>query len=107
MSQPTTDRNVLFGMLALQLDFIKREQLSAAMEAWAADKSTSLGAVLVARKALMPENLALLEALVQKHLDQHGNDAEQSLATIVSVGPVKKDLEAIKDPDVQASLAHV
>jgi eukaryotic-like serine/threonine-protein kinase len=48
MSQPertpkTTDRNLLFGILALQMDFISRDQLIAAMNAWVLDKSKSLG----------------------------------------------------------------
>jgi hypothetical protein len=33
MSQPFADRNLLFGVLALQMDFITREQLIAAMQA--------------------------------------------------------------------------
>src|SRR5262249_56836488 len=48
----------------------------------------------------------LLEALVQKHLALHGNDPEQSLAALSSVGPARQELERIADPDVQASLRH-
>ena len=34
MSQSHVDRNLLFGILALQMDFISREALVAAMNAW-------------------------------------------------------------------------
>ena len=34
MATPTTDRNLLFGILALQLDFISRDALVRAMYAW-------------------------------------------------------------------------
>jgi serine/threonine protein kinase/tetratricopeptide (TPR) repeat protein len=107
MSQPVADRNLLFGVLAMQMDFITREQLIAAMQAWVFDKNKPLGEILVANKALADDNRALLEALVQKHLALHDNNAEKSLAAVSSVGSLKKDLEKIADQDVQASLAHV
>jgi hypothetical protein len=34
MPHPHADRNLLFGILALQLDFISRKALIAAMNAW-------------------------------------------------------------------------
>ena len=39
MSHPASDRNLLFGVLALQLDFIRRDDLVAAMNAWVLDLS--------------------------------------------------------------------
>ena len=66
MSQPGADRNLLFGVLALQMDFIKREQLITAMQAWVFDKSKPLGAILCAQKVLDEDSRTLLEALVQK-----------------------------------------
>src|SRR5262249_44676680 len=50
---------------------------------------------------------ALLEALVQEHLKQHGNDPEQSLAAVSSLGSARDDLRRIADADVQASLVQV
>ena len=41
------DRNMLFGILALQMDFITRDALVAAMNAWVLEKSKPLGAILV------------------------------------------------------------
>ena len=38
----STDRNLLFGILALQMDFIDREQLVAAMNAWVLEKDKPL-----------------------------------------------------------------
>jgi hypothetical protein len=34
MGAANADRNLLFGILALQMDFIRREQLIAGMQAW-------------------------------------------------------------------------
>ncbi|MBI1831796.1 MAG: hypothetical protein HYR84_10135 [Planctomycetes bacterium] len=95
MPNHATDRNMLFGILALQMDFIRRDALIAAMNAWVLDKEKPLGQILLAQNALTPETYALLEALVQKHLELHGNDVERSLAAMSSVGPVRGELERI------------
>jgi WD40 repeat protein/serine/threonine protein kinase len=107
MSHPQTDLNLLFGILALQLDFIGRDALIAGMNAWVLDKVKPLGQVLVESGALAAEEHALLDALVSKHLERHGNDPEKSLAAVSSIGSAKEDLQRIPDPDVQGSLVHV
>src|SRR5450432_1785558 len=43
MPKSTTDRNLLFGILALQMDFISRDALIVAMNAWVLEKSKPLG----------------------------------------------------------------
>src|SRR5271157_3500051 len=68
------DRNLLFGILALQMDFITREALVAAMHAWVLAKDKPLGEILVEQKALTADSLDLLEALVKKHLAMHDGD---------------------------------
>jgi hypothetical protein len=104
---PAADRNLLFGNLALQMDFITRDQLVAGMHAWVLDKKKPLGQILCEQQSLTADTQALLEALVQKHLDMHGNDAQKSLAALSSVGSARKDLEQVPDPDIQASLHHI
>ena len=107
MSAPNHDRNLLFGILAVQMDFISRDALVTAMNAWVLTKDKPLGEILVSQKALTADRRTLLEALVQEHLKQHGNDAEKSLAAVSSVGSVREDLGRIADPQVQASLIHL
>jgi serine/threonine protein kinase len=105
--RPAADRNLLFGILALQMDFISRGALITAMNAWVIEKTKPLGHVLLDQQALHTDAHQLLEALVQKHLELHGNDPEKSLAALSSLGSVRKDLEQIADAGVQASLVHV
>jgi serine/threonine protein kinase len=107
MENAHADRNMLFGIMALQLDFIDKDALVRAMNAWVLDKGQTLGQVLIAQERLAEDEHALLEALVQKHLQKHGNDPQQSLAAVSSAGPAHRELEQITDPDVQASLAHL
>src|SRR5438874_10317698 len=102
------DRNLLFGILALQMDFVTRDQLVAAMNAWVLDKSKPLGDILRDQGALADDTHALLEALVQKHLSKYDNDPRRSLAALSSVEPLlKQQLAALPDAAVQQSIAHV
>jgi eukaryotic-like serine/threonine-protein kinase len=106
-SRGAADRNLLFGILALQMDFISRDALIAAMNAWVLDKTKPLGQILLDQRALRSDAHPLLEALVQKHLDLHDNDPEKSLASVSSVGSLRDELERIGDPDVQATLPTI
>jgi hypothetical protein len=77
------------------------------MHPWVLDKAKPLGQILEEQGALRPDNRALLEGLVQRHLGLHGNDPRQSLAALSSAGPARGDLGQIVDPEVQDSLAQV
>jgi formylglycine-generating enzyme required for sulfatase activity/tRNA A-37 threonylcarbamoyl transferase component Bud32 len=103
----SADRNLLFGILALQMDFIGRDDLIAALHAWVLDKAKPLGQILREQGKLAEDECALLEGLVGKHLEKHGNDAQRSLAAVSSVGSVRQDLQQIADADVQAGLTLV
>src|SRR5262245_63564918 len=103
----TSGRNLLFGILALQLDFISRDQLVTAMHAWVLAKHRGLGDILVEQHALGTDEQALLVALTEKHLQKHGADPEKSLAALGPLGSARQALEQVADADVQASLAHV
>jgi serine/threonine protein kinase len=101
------DRNLLFGVLALQMDFIRREDLIAATSAWVLDKSQGLDQILLERQALTADEHALLVALVAKHLAKHNDDPQQSLAAVSSVGSVRDELRKLGDPQLEVSLAIV
>jgi eukaryotic-like serine/threonine-protein kinase len=107
MCHARADYNLLFGILALQMDFVSRDALIAAMNAWVLDKGKLLGQILRETGHLGEDEHALLEALVHKHLQKHRDDPEQSLATVSSIGSLRNDLRQITDPELQASLAHV
>src|SRR5262245_9701726 len=107
---PAADRNLLFGILALQMDFISRDRLIAAMNAWILDKAKSLGDILQGQGALAVDDRAVLDALVVRHLRKHGGDPQRSLASVGpagAVGSVREELGRLADPDLDASLARV
>jgi serine/threonine protein kinase len=66
------DRNLLLGVLALQMDFVRGDDLLAAMHAWMLAKSKSLGQILEERGTLPGQRRTQLEALVEEHLRARG-----------------------------------
>jgi hypothetical protein len=98
------DRNLLFGILALQNNFIDRETLLSAFNSWIVNKSISLGQILRDRGAVAADELSLLEALTAKHLEKYGNDPQKSLASLSSIGSVRDDLCRLEDEELQRSL---
>lgn len=107
MSAASSDRNLLFGVLALQMDFLDRDALIAAMQSWIFDKARPLGDILIEQHALRPDERDALDILVQKHLDRHGGDVEKSLAAVDVPAPLREELRSLADPDVQASLCRM
>jgi serine/threonine protein kinase len=98
-------RNLLFGLLALQNNFVSRESILAAFTAWVAEKSRPLGRILRDLGALDECRHALLEALIAEHLKLHGDDPERTLAALGSIGAICNELKWINDTDLQASIA--
>jgi serine/threonine-protein kinase len=102
---PCADRNLIFGLLALQMEFVTREQLLDAMHAWMLDKHAPVSDILRKRGLLNDRRLALLEELVAEHVAQHGGDAHASLAAVRVEDAVRADFHRLGDADVQASFA--
>jgi serine/threonine protein kinase len=103
----SADRNLLFGLLALQLNFIDRDALLDAFSRWMHDRAIPLGQILRDRGALRLDEHDLLQALVAKHLEKFGGDPQKSLAALSSIGSVREDLSQIADAELHASLGHV
>jgi eukaryotic-like serine/threonine-protein kinase len=107
MPQVNADRNLLIGILALQMDFIDRNELIAAMHTWITYKARSLDQILREQEAIDDDTCTLLVALVDKHLEKHDGNAEHSLASVSSLGSAKEVLEQLEDESLRASLVHV
>ncbi len=101
------DRNLLFGILALQLDFITQVQLIETMQAWLLNKNNSLSEVFVERGLLTTQRRSLLETLVAEHVSQHNNDPEKSLAAVGLGYSIRKQLDALGDPAISMAAARL
>jgi tetratricopeptide (TPR) repeat protein/tRNA A-37 threonylcarbamoyl transferase component Bud32 len=102
-----SDRNLLFGMLAVQMDFISRDAFIQAMHAWVLDKHRPLDEILIDQGALAPDCNRLLQALIEKHLEQHENNPEKSLAALSPAGSLGQELDELGIVEPQtASVYH-
>ncbi len=101
------DRNLLFGLLAMQNDFIDERQLVAAFGAWIADHASSLEQILIQQGALQENDRLLLSQLVEHHIATRGGDVTASLQAISSVGSVSDELQRLADTEIQASISKL
>jgi serine/threonine protein kinase/tetratricopeptide (TPR) repeat protein len=99
-----TDLNLLFGVLALQVDLITPDQFAQASARWAANKGRSLADILVEQGWLSPSDRLDVEKLLQRKLAKHKGDAKASLAE-VTTDQVRQSLCGLGDPDIQQSVA--
>jgi serine/threonine protein kinase/tetratricopeptide (TPR) repeat protein len=107
MAAPAAERDLLFGLLALQNGLIDQDQLVAAFRGWTRDRSRPLADYLAAHGDLDPEQRAGVQAMVGLHLKKHGDDAKRSLAAISAGRSTRERLAEIGDPVIDASLARV
>ncbi len=96
---------MLLGIVALQMDFITRDDLVEAMHQWTLVKSQTLSEILVAKGALDPDDRSILEKMVDRHVARHGGDPRQSLTALEVAPNARSLLEPIDDPDIQESLS--
>lgn len=101
------DRNLLVGIIALQLNFVTQDALVDAMNRWVIEKATPLEDILVAEGQLDVETQRLLTSLVQQHIDQHSGSTGKGLAAISDMSSVKASLLSIGDGELTEALARV
>ncbi|MCI0457009.1 MAG: ATP-binding protein [Gemmataceae bacterium] len=102
-SSSDADRNLLFGVLALQAGLIATEQFIEACTLWSTRKTVPLADLLVARGWILPEDKHHLDYLLDRNLRKHGGDAS---ATLGALPPALKDsLVTLQDADIQRSLS--
>jgi eukaryotic-like serine/threonine-protein kinase len=101
------DRNLLFGILAVQMDFISRDALIAAMNTWVLAKHRPLGELLQEGGALTPERRALLDALTDEHLRAHNGDCPGSIAAVANKSTLCDLAQSVTDSALDALLAAI
>src|SRR5262249_40142714 len=99
-----TDRNLLFGVLALQADLVTPAQFTEACSAWAGRKGTTLAELFLERGWLSASDRVDVEKLLQRKLARHGGAARAGLAE-VTTAQLRQSLADVDDADVRLSLA--
>lgn len=104
MATASADRNLLFGVLAVQLDFVSRDDLIAATSRWIVDKETPLSDIFVEQGMLSHEESRLIDGVVRKHLQRNGGDPRQSLQSLEAFEAVRSTLKNIEDTDLRGTV---
>jgi hypothetical protein len=104
MSPDYTDRNLLFGVLALQAALIDSQQFAEACASWATRRAVPLADVLVERGWLTDADRAHVDYLVERTVRKHGGDVRASLAAAAGDQAVRT-LTGLDNPAVRESIA--
>src|SRR5262249_56811276 len=104
MAALAAERDLLFGLLALQNGLIDQGQLVAAFQAWTRDKARALADHLVARGDLEADDRSAVAALVARHLKKHGGAVGRSPAAIPPGRSPRESLPGTAHPPVGATL---
>jgi hypothetical protein len=102
----SSDRNLVLGLLALQMDFVSREQMLDAMQAWMLARHTPLGKILCARGALAERDRSALELLVDRHVERHGGERGSLMALRVEES-VRQDLQQVGDGEIRTTITSL
>ena len=97
------DRNLLYGVLAVQLGFVTRDQLIAATSRWVLDKEQPLGEVFIRHGMITRADGQLIDSVVAKQLERNGADARQSLHSLAGVAGLQETLELLGDSTAPCS----
>jgi serine/threonine-protein kinase len=112
MTPTDADRNLLFGVLALQGGLIDAGQFAEACTAWAARKEKGLADVLLDRGWLSAEDRQHIDYLLRRKLEKHAGDAHESLVAAASAAPAVHATfdslrDAVADFEVRQTLADL
>ena len=75
MEPEKNDTNLLFGILAMKMNFIRPEDLLEAMGIWFLDRQKTLGEILTERRAISPQDCQLLDSMVRESQARQGQHA--------------------------------
>jgi serine/threonine-protein kinase len=100
------DRNLLFGVLALQAELIDAGQFIEACTAWAARKDRPLADLLLERGWITPVDRGDVERLLDRKLRRHGDDPAASLAAVAD-DEVRRVLAVLDDPELRGTITRV
>ena len=98
------DHNLLFGVQALQLDFIDSLQFTEACRQWADGQQNTLADLLVDRGWISKNEQVGLQKIVDRALERCGGDPRKTLGA-VSGSTARELMASIADEDLQETLS--
>jgi tetratricopeptide (TPR) repeat protein len=98
-----TDRNLLFGALAVQADLLPPRRFVEACSLWANRSEKPLADLLVQRGWLTAEACQEIETLLQRKLDKHHGDVQAALAEVGGNG-LYRAFASVREPELRTAL---
>ncbi|KAF0246816.1 MAG: serine/threonine protein [Planctomycetota bacterium] len=93
------ESDLLFGLLALQMNFVSRDQLLECAPLWTSDPARRLDRMLLERGHLKEFQRAAVSAMVDAQLRSHGGDPASSLAAASVDSSVRDSLMGLRGID--------
>ena len=78
-----TERNLLFGVVALQSGAVDADRLAETCSAWVSEPTQALADLFVDRGVMTDEQKTELEKVVAQELEAHGGDSHATLAATI------------------------
>ncbi|HWE38420.1 MAG TPA: hypothetical protein VG406_17745, partial [Isosphaeraceae bacterium] len=106
MDRVDIDRNLLFGVLALQRDMITQEQFAEACAVWALKMDRPLADVLIERRVLTADDGRDVDRDIARKLKRFGGDVHASLGAVADAG-ARDAIRRVDDPEVRKLLSSL
>ena len=103
MATSETDRNLIFAVIALQLDILEQAQFAEACSVWALTMDRPMDELLLERGWITPEDRHEITHNLQRKLKKHKGNIQASLAAVAD-SSVREILRSINEPAVRQSV---
>lgn len=104
MSNFSTDQNLLFGVISLQMDVVNAEQFVTACSSWASDKGKPLSDHMITLGFMDDEARDDIMRMIKRRMAKHDDDVRASL--MASITPdILPVIDQVQDEEIQQSLA--
>jgi serine/threonine-protein kinase len=98
------DRNLLYGVLAVQLGFVTRDQLIASTSRWVLDKEQPLGEVFIRQGLISRAEGQVIDGVVQKQFERDGAKAKPGPQLLEVYGELSETLKNLIDSTIHDSI---
>lgn len=98
-----TDRNLLFALIALQLEFINSERFNVICSDWSATKEAPLPKMMLDRGWITAKQHQQIERRLELRIAEHGEDAAKTLALEATVD-VRNILQTVAQGNIEETV---
>jgi serine/threonine-protein kinase len=106
MGQANFDRNLLFGVLALQDELIDARQFADLCAGWTLRRDKTLAELLLERGWITPDDRGEIDRRMERKIARYDGDVRATLQAIADGLGVRAALQSVDDPQVRSTLEN-